>query len=557
MRTAFILLAFSYIVPIIGQPWISAQNEVLAFAGVVLLVFHAAKVNRTRVIINSPLCILLLMQGALFIQFITGRVHYTGDFVNWMLYLLTSCLCILAGQTFTVKGETTEYSLSIKLAIVFVCVSLISVIIAIAQSLNLYLDSEWIVRTVGSRAGSNLGQPNHFATLCSIGLVSLMYLAERFNFKKLTTYLGALFLLFGLVLSASRTGVLEVILISVGGYLFYRKIRQDYLINPIFVIGGYWVIRLAWQLWSAQTSEVIDYVSIVQLETSPGSRTCVWKSLIDSGVTRFWSGWGLGQIYEAQQNAISLNPCGDSYTYAHNIVIELFVGLGVLGLLLSIGFIAWFFKVSRNAKTIEEGYCVGVIGVVVVHSQLEFPYAYAYLLFPIMLLIGRVTYIQESSSSKVLSIPRATVMMLLLTIVLIGSIWCVDYFRSQEEFRRVRFEMLKIGQIDRGYRSPRVYLLTQLSEAMEAIRVVPSQKITAEQLRLLERTSARFPWPVLSSRYATALALNDDVNAAVRQLNIIHSVYGDRIFLGLLQRWREAESDDLAKLNAVLEKLNE
>lgn len=557
MQIAFFLLLLSYVIPILGQPWISVQNEILAFFCVMTLTFKVANKPHIKVALNTPICVLLIMQGMMLLQIMVGNSYYLGDFVNWSLYLIASCLCLIVGQNISAEGKTSGNNLGVMLAYTLLCAGLVSVMIAIFQNFNLYMDSEWIVRTAGTRAGANLGQPNHFATLSSIALVSLMYLSEKVPLKKLIIYPLASVLVLGIVLSNSRTGLLELIFISLGGYYFFRKIRGNYISSPLYLLVAYWLMLLLWQVWSSQTFSSIEHNNLVDKGASLGTRSCVWNDLIDAGVSRFWLGWGFGQTYAAQQSAATNLVCGDSYTYAHNFIIELFVGMGVLGLVLSFGLIFWLCRVTKKIRTIEEGYCIGVIGVVAIHSQLEFPYAYAYFLFPVMLMIGWITSMQQVSSDRVILISRRAILALLCSISITGLIWCFDYYRIQEDFRRARFEMLRIGQVDPEYKPPQIYLLTQLNEAIVSIRIMPSRDIPIEQLELLARASARYPWPVLASRYATALALHGDTVAAAKQLRIIKSVYGERIYDGLLQKWSQAKPEDLTQFNIVLEKLND
>lgn len=557
MQIAFFLLLLSYVVPILGQPWISVQNEILAFVCVMTLTFKVANKPRIKVALNTPICVLLIMQGMMLLQIMVGNSYYLGDFVNWSLYLLASCLCLIVGQNISAEGKTSGNNLGVMLAYTLLCAGLVSVMIAIFQNFNLYMDSEWIVRTAGARAGANLGQPNHFATLSSFALASLMYLSGKFSYKKWTIYPIAMVLVLGIVLSNSRTGLLELIFISLGGYYFFKKIRGKYNFNPLFILVAYCLVLVIWQTWNSQTSFLVPHDNLADKGASLGTRACVWSHLIDAGMMRFWLGWGFGQTYAAQQSAVTNSICGDSYTYAHNIIIELFIGMGVLGMVLSVAFFLWLYRVARKIRTIDEGYCVVVIGLVAIHSQFEFPYAYAYFLFPVMLMVGWINSIQQLSSDHVVSISRKSILAILAFVSVTGLIWCFDYFRIQEDFRRARFEMLKIGQVDPEYKPPQIYLLTQLNEAIVAIRLVPSQDMAIGQLELLARASARFPWPVLASRYATALALNGDSVAAAKQLRIIKSVYGEKIYDGVLQRWSQAKSEDLKRFNVVLEKTNE
>src|SRR5512138_2240216 len=110
-------------------------------------------------------------------------------------------------------------------------------------------DGEWIARSgMPGRAVGNLRQPNHLSSLLLIALISLVALRDSRRLRDPGLWaLGAL-QLFALVLTASRTGILGVIMLALWGLLdrrLSRRVRVALLTSPV-LFAALWFGLAAW-----------------------------------------------------------------------------------------------------------------------------------------------------------------------------------------------------------------------------------------------------------------------------------------------------------------------
>jgi hypothetical protein len=115
-------------------------------------------------------------------------------------------------------------------------------------------------------------------------------------------------------------------------------------------------------------------------------------------------------------------------------------------------------------------------------------------------------------------------------------VWSVvEYVRIEEDFRVARFEALRVGRTPTAYEVPQTHVLTQLDALLRATRVKPRPAMPPEDLALLRDVAMLYPWGATNFRYATALALNGQVDEAVRQLQVLRALQGQKSFDRLMQ----------------------
>src|SRR6202008_2916222 len=70
-------------------------------------------------------------------------------------------------------------------------------------------DGTWVAKTsFEGRAVGNMRQPNHLSSLLLWGIIAVVWLGETRHWRRSLVHAGALFLVFGVVLTGSRTGAL-------------------------------------------------------------------------------------------------------------------------------------------------------------------------------------------------------------------------------------------------------------------------------------------------------------------------------------------------------------
>jgi hypothetical protein len=212
MSVASTSMALSWLLPNHSQPWLSFHTDAWVASALTLIgVFVLARSNDLISWAGSTLWVLAAACIPWF-QLIFGQIHYFG--IAWInsAYLLGFGMCVLVGQhweRFAPDSVADFLFLSIGIA------AIVSVGLQLYQWLGLDFESAYILFSTGSRHFGNMAQPNLMASLLLLGV-----LASGWGFftKRLSASVAivlALFLLFGVALTESRTAQLNVVLLLV------------------------------------------------------------------------------------------------------------------------------------------------------------------------------------------------------------------------------------------------------------------------------------------------------------------------------------------------------
>ena len=543
---AALLLLGSWLQPLHFLPWVSWHSEVLGFASVFFLALSllSAQMWRARscssqVALPGAVLILLALGLLVALQWLGGLISFAGDALVLGLYLF---LCAMAWGLGYDQGVKCEQALVRQrqgiemLAWTLVAGAFVSAVIAQVQTFEVWESLSLINRMPQlRRPGGNLGQPNQLATLLIMGLASLLFLHHIKRLGLLAA--GSLFIVLSLGLAAteSRTGLLSLVMFSIWCLEGYR--RSVLRIRPWVVLGSLaFLVALffAWPIWMSAGGLLATEVG---LDMKAGSRLVVWPQLFDAIALRPWAGWGLREVSTAHNTVADAYLVSEPFTYAHNIVIELALGMGIpLALLMLIVTGAWLWKRIKASTDIGAWYCLAAVLPVAVHSMLEFPFAYAYFLVPVMFLLGSLDALHKSQSIMRVSTCRVAMSILLVTGV---AAWtAVEYVKIEEDFRVARFEALNLGKTPQDYGRPTVLLLTQLDALLTAARIEPQADMEAATIVLLGKAANRFPWPATQNRYALSLALNSQPDEARRQLQVLRALHGDKTYDQIRENWK-------------------
>ncbi|WP_041790290.1 PglL family O-oligosaccharyltransferase [Rhodoferax ferrireducens] len=522
--------------PLHFPPWVSWHNEVLAFLAVLLLAWHgafaAAKKNLATTVAIPVTALPLVALGLLiWLQTTTGLLTFFGDTFVLTVYVIICIACMALG--YAGGNEQKTYPIFARTLLLG---AFLSAVIAFAQVFELWEDAAWISRMPElRRPGGNLGQPNQLATLLLMGLASLLFLYESKKLGALASALLALTLLTGVAATESRTGVLNLGLLML--WWFAKRRSLDFRLSPwVVVCGGVAFLGLFWY-WPSLMDAVQQTGGFgAQVNVSVGTRWLVWPQLIEAVLQRPWWGWGMGQVSTAQNAVVSSYAVSEPFTYAHNIVLDLALGLGLpLAALLVLVTSVWLWRRLRSAGQLAPWYCLALILPVAVHSMLEFPFAYAYFLVPVMFAVGALESAVGAKPAFRLGVKPALASLFVTTGLMAWSV--VEYVAIEEDFRIVRFEALRIGTTPASYQRPHVVLLTQLDALLHGGRIVPKPGMKADEVELARKVALRFPWPATQNRYAQSLALNGKPDEAIRQLLVMRALHGEAAYAQVKAGW--------------------
>lgn len=560
-----LLMGASWLVPVHFLPWVSWHSEFLAFLSMFLLAWFGL-VQQLRQgggsdVVAVPGAAFVFMGLALIaiVQALTGLINFSGDALIFNLYMVLCAMGLTLGFTagkhlqrpaprlVICDGQTALMALAATLLTGGVA----SVIVAFVQVMDVWDGVSWIARMPQlRRPGGNMGQPNQLATLILMGLASLIFLYES---SKLSTWSGTLIFIVlgsGLAVTESRTGVLSIVVLSV--WWFVSRARVSFRLSPWVVAMAVIGCLLMFLAWPAIEGLIqgMDAGADVGVNTKAGTRLIVWPQLLDALAMQPWWGWGIHQVAAAHNAVVHAYPVSEPFSYSHNIVLDLALGVGLpMAIFLVLLISVWLWRRVRSVQALTPWYCLAAVLPVAVHSMLEFPFTYAYFLVPVMLLLG--TLEATSGVRPWLHVGARTAAVALLLLSVLGLWSVVEYLNIEEDFRVARFESMRIGQTPTAYERPQVHLLTQLGALLEDARIIPKPGMSTSELELAKKVALRYPWPATQNRYALSLALNGNPEEAIRQMRVMRAMHGEKTYSEIKQNWITLGQDKYPRMKEL------
>lgn len=259
-------------------------------------------------------------------------------------------------------------------------------------------DGVWVARSgLPGRSVGNLRQPNHLATLLLWSATSAvplleMQLLEGSRRRATRIALSALFalLLFGVVLSGSRTGLVGVAILVLWGALDARlsRVSRALLIATPLVCAASWSLLALMTGLQAAAAPLGAATRLGEGDAS-GGRFSIWHDTLALIAQNPWFGVGFGEF----NFAWTLTPFPQRhpafFDHTHNLPLQVAVELGLPMAILVLALLGWgiwqAFDRSRRVEGLH-GAVVRTAFVMVLlmalHSQLEYPLWYAYFLLP-------------------------------------------------------------------------------------------------------------------------------------------------------------------------------
>ncbi|MEQ1658323.1 MAG: Wzy polymerase domain-containing protein [Hylemonella sp.] len=541
-------------------PWISWHAEVPVFTAVALLTARGLWLvwrdsgGAARLAFPSIGWGLLGLLVLIVVQALLGHIQFAGDALVLGLYV---GLCLAAGvlgfsslpREGVVTGTAPQPEPLQLLASTLLIGALLSCVVAWVQVLDVWEGNAWIARLPTlRRPGGNLAQPNQLATLILMGLTSLIYLLEKKKLGHLVAGLMFGLMASGLALTESRTALLS--LLALLGWWFVGRRRVGFGLRLGLVLPATAILLLAFWFWPVIMSAMELSAPGGRVNTGGGARLVVWPQLWEAVLLRPWTGWGLGDVTTAHNAVAHAYSTGALFTYSHNILLDMALGMGLpLTLLALVGVGYWLWTRLPAVHTLNAWYGLAAAIPLAVHSMLELPFAYAYFLAPVMFFLGRVD--AELGQSPEWRIKLRWIAAVSLVALAVAAATVLEYIRVEEDYRVIRFESMRMGSTPAEYERPQVHLLTQMDLLLRGARIVPAPNMAASDLELLGKVALRHPGTATLHRYAMALALNGNPEEAVRQMRVIRVVMGEKIYDAIKAKWEELALSTYPQLNQL------
>lgn len=276
---------------------------------------------------------------------------------------------------------------------------------------------------VGDAMG-NLRQRNQLATLLSMGVLAVMVWRAQGLALHHTLWMQAC-LAMGLAATGSRTGLLQILFVVLW-MLWHRQAPEgrQALRLSVFTLAIYsaasWV--LPWLLQQASGQTVANAMARMAALGGCGSRQALWANVLHLVGQQPMTGWGWDMLRYAHYSS---DYPGERFCEilgnAHNLPLHLAFVWGVpAAVLLTAGVLVWVVR-AKPWVYVGAGQQLawGVLGVIGLHSLLEFPLWYGpfqvALLLCLWLLNGRVTAVLNTPM-----LSRTLAVCLLLGVVGVG-----------------------------------------------------------------------------------------------------------------------------------------
>jgi O-antigen ligase len=242
---------------------------------------------------------------------------------------------------------------------------------------------------IPGRAVGNLRQPNHLSSLLLWSCIAAIALLELRLLARHWAAIALALFIWGVVLTASRTGLVSVALLALWG-LADRRLSRNARVLLVLAPLAY---ALAW--WGmAQWAQLSQHnfggtARLAETDIS-GSRFGIWKNTLALIQAHPWTGVGFGEF----NLAWTLTPFPGRPTaffdHTHNLPLQLAVELGIPMAALIMGLLLWglaraalsaWRTADADASTAQRAALMMVL-MIGLHSLLEYPLWYSYFLLP-------------------------------------------------------------------------------------------------------------------------------------------------------------------------------
>lgn len=266
-----------------------------------------------------------------------------------------------------------------------------------------------------------LAQSNHFADFTSLAIVSVMYLHAKHVIRPSTLALGLFIGLLMLSLSGSRSSMLYLSMIALLCGLLQFTFRQQNLSTvmstrlfkvSLILLPSFVLLQLLLTTLLPESMIHTPVTRAMEATSNPSAslRWQFWQTSLALFSQFPLFGIGAGQMrwqtFLLADNPVA-NPAHIFFEHAHNLFLNLLAEMGIFAFLAVFGgLLLWvkaFFK--NHALSLEAWWLLGILGVISIHSLLEYPLWYSYFLgiFAFLLGVGessKITLTRLSQSAK-------------------------------------------------------------------------------------------------------------------------------------------------------------
>jgi len=236
-----------------------------------------------------------------------------------------------------------------------------------------------VVLTKPGEVTANIQQTNLLATLLSVGQLCIWYLIQKKRLSGRHATWMIVLLVVTLAATASRTGMVHLILIS-AVVLYWKPGRKGRVLATLCGIAALYLAAtqvLPW-LFELFWGSSLDRNLLARLgaDYACASRKVLWANVAHLISLKPWTGWGVGELlfahyitpYEGERFCIKLSN-------AHNLLIHLAFVWGIPLAAFACSMAIWgLWKLKPwKAESVQERFGWAILLLIGFHSLVEFP----------------------------------------------------------------------------------------------------------------------------------------------------------------------------------------
>ena len=190
-------------------------------------------------------------------------------------------------------------------------------------------EGDWLAASgIPGRAVGNLRQPNHLSSVLTWGCIAVVGLLELRRLAWRGAALALAAMVFAVVLTASRTGLVSVLLLALWGLLdkgLQRRTRALLLAAPLLYAAAWWGLAQ----WAAASAHSFGGAARLAETDISGSRFGIWANTWSLIQQQPWAGVGFGEFNFAWTLTAFPGRPTAFFDHTHNLPLQLAVELGL------------------------------------------------------------------------------------------------------------------------------------------------------------------------------------------------------------------------------------
>jgi O-antigen ligase len=428
-------------------------NQALAFALWALFVFVSAPALAAQAA-KPLLWALLVLVAAVAWSWGPGGLPASLA-LSSIATLAAAAVLVLAGAGTRAQGQAQAQAVFTAFCLAWLVAGVLNVAVALIQVfLPATLPANWVaISGLAGRAVGNLRQPNHLSSLLLWSCIAVVGLLELRRLR--VSWAAALMvaLVFSVVLTASRTGLVSVLALAAWGILdrhLSRAARLLLLAAPVV----YGLSALGMAAWAQLSQHTFGGAKRLEESALGGSRLAILIDTLAMIRQQPWSGVGFGEF----NFAWSLTPLPQRpspfFDHTHNLPLQLAVELGLPLAMVVMALLLWaLWRAARGAwqadavgsateMGVAQRCAVLMVCMIGLHSLVEYPLWYSYFLLPAAWAWGFALGVdapalrgRQASQTPVAVSPSWT-LSAAAVLLFLGTLWAVvDYTRVVSIFR--------------------------------------------------------------------------------------------------------------------------